>query len=348
MAENYRGGALHHHGIDYATISARRPDVIYLSSQGYGANGPLAEAPAFGPLNASYCGVQWLWNHPDSRYPAGTSLNHPDHIASKLAAVGVLAALEHRRRTGEGQYIDMAQTEAAAFLIGDVYLRTACTGVAPRQVGNASDDAVPHGVYPSAGDDRWIAIAAAGDAAWQRLARCCGWAEDPSLATLAGRLAARAAIDARLAEWTRARDAEAAAATLQAAGVSAMAVLGPDELRADPHLQARQAIVTVEHPEIGPERHIATPLRMSRPVLSTAGPAPLLGADTEDVLVRILGVSARGRAPAHRRRRVRLGVGRGALEMRGEPPALPGQANSMPGAALKAALPGARTARPHL
>jgi benzylsuccinate CoA-transferase BbsF subunit len=291
VAENYRGGALRHHGIDYATISARRPDVIYLSSQGYGANGPLAEAPAFGPLNASYCGVQWLWNHPDSRYPAGTSLNHPDHIASKLAAVGVLAALEHRRRTGEGQYIDMAQTEAAAFLIGDVYLRTACTGAAPRQVGNASDDAVPHGVYPSAGEDKWIAIAAAGDAAWLRLARCCGWPEDPSLATLAARLAARAAIDERLAEWTRARDAEAAAATLQAAGVSAMAVLGPDELRADPHLQARQAIVTVEHPEIGPERHIGTPLRMSRPVLSTAGPAPLLGADTEDVLVHILGVS---------------------------------------------------------
>jgi benzylsuccinate CoA-transferase BbsF subunit len=271
VAENYRGGALHHHGIDYATVSARRPDVIYLSSQGYGATGPLAEAPAFGPLNASYCGVQWLWNHPASRYPAGTSLNHPDHIASKLAAVGVLAALEHRRRTGEGQYIDMAQTEAAAFLIGDVYLRTAGTGVAPRQVGNDSDDVVPHGVYPSAGDDRWIAIAAAGDAAWQRLARCCGWAEDPSLATLAGRLAARAAIDARLAEWTRARDAETAATTLQAAGVSAMAVLGPDELRADRHLQARQAIVTVEHPEIGPERHIGTPLRMSRPLLSTAG-----------------------------------------------------------------------------
>ncbi|HSP99034.1 MAG TPA: CoA transferase [Candidatus Dormibacteraeota bacterium] len=291
VVENYRGGALRHHGIDYDAVSARRPDVIYLSSQGYGANGPLAEVPAFGPLNASYCGVQWLWNHPDSPYPAGTSLNHPDHIASKLAAVAVLAALEHRRRSGEGQYIDMAQTEAAAFLIGEQYLLSTCTGAPPRQLGNAADDAVPHGVYPAAGNDQWVAVAVASDAAWQRLARCCGWADDPALATLAGRLAARAAVDARLAEWTHTRDAETAATTLQAAGVSAMAVLGPDELRSDPHLLARNAIVTVEHPEIGPERHIGTPLRLSLSPLATAGPAPLLGADTEDVLVRVLGLS---------------------------------------------------------
>lgn len=291
VLENYRGGALRHHGIDYAAVSARRPDVIYLSSQGYGATGPLADAPAFGPLNASYCGVQWLWNHPDSPYPAGTSLNHPDHVASKLGAVAVLAALEHRRRTGEGQFIDMAQTEAAVFLLGEHYLRSACTGAPPRQVGNAADDAVPHGVYPSAGDDRWIAVAVPSDAAWERLARCCGWPDDPTLARLAGRLAARAAIDARLAEWTRARDPEDAAAVLQAAGVSAMPVLGPDELRVDAHLLARGAIVTVEHPEIGPERHIGTPLRLSATPLATAGPAPLLGAATEDVLVDVLGLS---------------------------------------------------------
>lgn len=291
VVENYRGGALRHHGIDYAAVSDRRPDVIWLSSQGYGADGPLADVPAFGPLNASYCGVQWLWNDADVPYPAGASLNHPDHIASKLGVVAVLAALEHRRRSGEGQYIDMAQTEAAAFLVGEQYLRSPCTGTPPQQVGNAADAAVPHGVYPAAGDDKWIAIAVAGDAAWQRLVRCCGWSDDPSLATLAARRTARGAIDARLAAWTRTRDAESAAATLQAAGVSAMAVLGPDELRGDPHLLARDAIVTVEHPEIGPERHIGTPIRTSRPLLRTAGAAPLLGADTEEVLVRVLGVA---------------------------------------------------------
>jgi benzylsuccinate CoA-transferase BbsF subunit len=292
VAENYRGGALHHHGIDYPTVAARRPDVVWLSSQGYGATGPLAEAPSFGPLNASYAGPQWLWNHPDSPYPAGASLSHPDHIASRLATVAVLAALEHRRRTGEGQFIDMAQTEAAAFLIGELYLRSACTGHPPRPMGNAAGDAVPHGVYPSAGDDRWIAVAVPSDAAWRRLVRCCGWADEPALATLAGRLAARASIDARLSEWTRARTGETAAAALQAAGVSAMPVLDPDELRADAHLLARHAIVSVDHPEVGPERHIATPIRLSRTPLATAGAAPLLGADTEAVLVEVLGLTA--------------------------------------------------------
>ncbi|MFN8644655.1 MAG: CoA transferase [Candidatus Binatia bacterium] len=292
VLENYRGGALRHHGIDYAAVSARRPDVIYFSSQGYGASGPLADAPAFGPLNASYCGAHWLWNDPDTPYPAGTSLNHPDHIASRLGAVAVLAALEHRRRTGEGQLIDMAQTEAAVFLLGEYYLRSACTGAPPRQLGNVAEDAAPHGVYPSAGEDRWIAIAVSSDAAWQRLLRCCDWDDDPALATLDGRLAARTAIDARLAAWTRTRDAETAAAMLQAAGVSAMAVLGPDELRGDAHLLARGAIVTVEHPEIGPERHIGTPVRLSATPLATAGAAPLLGDATADVLVNVLGVPA--------------------------------------------------------
>jgi crotonobetainyl-CoA:carnitine CoA-transferase CaiB-like acyl-CoA transferase len=290
VAENYRGGVLRGWGLDYESVRRQRPDVIYLSSSGFGESGPLATAPSFGPLNAAFAGVNWLWNFPDAPYPAGTSLNHPDHVASKLATLAVLAALEHRRRTGEGQHIEMAQSEAAAFLIGDRYLELPCTGRAPRQQGNAVDDAVPHGVYPCAGDDRWCAIAVVGDSAWQRFRRCLGWSAEMDWSTLAGRLAARQEIDLRVAAWTQARSAEDAATTLQAAGVSAMAVLGPDELRADAHLLARGAIVTVEHPEVGPERHIAKPLRMSGSELVTAKPAPLLGADTAAVLTEVLGL----------------------------------------------------------
>jgi len=288
VVENYRGGVLAHWGLDYEAVRAERPDIIYLSSQGFGAGGPLAEAPSFGPLNASFAGVHWLWNFPDSPYPAGTSLNHPDHVASKLGTVAVLAALEHRRRTGEGQHIEMAQTEAAAYVLGEVYLERACTGRAPRQQGNAADHAVPHGVYPCAGDDQWCAIVVAGDEAWQRFRRCVEWPDAPRWATLAGRLAVRAEIDRRVGDWTRARPATEVAGALQAAGISAMPVLGPDELRADAHLLARGAIVTVEHPEVGPERHIGNPLRMSRTRVVQAGPAPLLGADTAAVLTEWL------------------------------------------------------------
>ena len=292
VLENYRGGVLAGWGLDYACVRRVRPDVVYLSSQGFGATGPLAEAPSFGPLNAAFVGINWLWNFPDAPYPAATSLNHPDHLASKLATAAVLAALEHRRRTGEGQYIEMAQTEAAAFVLGELFLERACTGRAPAQRGNAVDHAVPHGAYPCAGEDRWCAIAVIGNRAWERFRRCLGWADEPRWATLSGRLAARDEIDRRVAEWTAARSAESAASALQSAGVSAAPVFDGDELRADAHLLGRGAIVTVEHPEIGSERHLANPLRLSRTALPVAGPAPLLGADTAAVLTELLGLDS--------------------------------------------------------
>jgi len=290
IVENNRGGVVGSWGLDYEDVRRVRPDVIYVASQGFGRGGPLGEASAFGPLNSSFAGANWLWNHPDAPYPAGTALNHPDHIASKLAAAAVLAALEHRRRTGKGQLIEMAQTEAAAYLIGEFYLQGPCTGRPPAQQGNAADYAVPHGVYPCAGEDRWCAIAVVGDDAFERFARCLGWAAESRLATLEDRLRARAELDERISEWTRVRSPEEVAETLQAVGVSAAPVQNSEDHHADPHLAARGAIVTVEHAEIGPEHHIGNPLRMSRTRLLTAGASPLLGADTEDVLTRVLGL----------------------------------------------------------
>src|SRR6266516_3180277 len=291
VIENNRGDVVRKWGLDYEDVRRVRPDVVYVASQGFGRGGPLGEASAYGPLNSAFAGVTWLWNHPDAPYPAGSSLNHPDHIAAKLAAVAVLAALEHRRRTGEGQLIEMSQAEAAAYLIGEFYLEGPSTEHPAAQRGNAALYACPHGVYPSAGEDRWVAIAVVGDGAWERFAGALGWPLEPALASLDGRLAARAALDRRVAEWTRAQSAEEAAAALQAAGVSAMPVENGDDHRGDPHLAARGAIVTVEHPEIGPERHSGNPLRLSLTPLAPPTAAPRLGADTEDVLIRVLGLS---------------------------------------------------------
>jgi benzylsuccinate CoA-transferase BbsF subunit len=234
--------------------------------------------------------VTWLWNHPGAPYPGGCSLNHPDHVAATLAVAGILAALEHRRRTGEGQRIEMSQAEAAAYLIGETYLEGPCTGRPAQPQGNAVPWACPYGVYPSEGDDRWVAIAVAGDTAWAAFVAATGIETTAAEATLDGRLAARAAIDARVAAWTRARSGQAAAETLQAAGVSAMPVMNGDDLRADAHLAARGSLVTVEHPVIGPERHAANPLRPSHMPLVVPPAAPALGEHTADVLRRWLGI----------------------------------------------------------
>jgi len=292
VAENYRGGVLSRLGLGYEPVKDANPSVVYVTSQGYGREGPLAEMPAYGPLNLGFVGLHHLWNHPDVPYPCGTSLNHPDHVAGKLLAAGVLAALAHRRLTGEGQLVDMAQTDVAAFLLGEVYLESFRSGVDPIARGNSREDAVPHDVYPAVGEDRWLAVSVADDGSWHRLCAALQWAADPATATIEGRLANRASIDARLAEWTSGREAEEAARILQDHGVSAMPVMGPQDHLSDPHLLERGFIVRLEHAEVGSERHAGNPLRMSRLAQRTAASAPCLGADTEAVLGSLLGIGA--------------------------------------------------------
>jgi benzylsuccinate CoA-transferase BbsF subunit len=291
VIENNRGGVARKWGLDYDDVRRVRPDVVYLASQGYGRGGPLGEVQGFGPMNGAFAGACWVWNHPDAPYPAASSLNHPDHVASKLGLVAVLAALEHRRRTGEGQLIDMAQSETAAFLLGEAYLEGPLTGRPAAAHGNAVPYACPHGVYPCAGEERWVAIAVVGDPAWRRFREVVGLPADAALDGLAGRLARAAELDEHVAAWTRERTPDDIAATLQAAGVSAAPVYDQDALRADPHLAARGSIVTVEHGEIGPERHANNPIRLSRTPIVTAGPSPLLGEHTEEALGRWLGMS---------------------------------------------------------
>jgi len=290
VAENRQGGLVERLGLGYDAVRARRPDVIYVSSQGYGRGGPLAGAPAYGPMAAAFVGATWLWNHPDAPYPGGSSLEHPDHFAGRLLAVAVLAALEHRARTGEGQHVELAQSEAAAFLLGDVYLQEACTGRPSVQRGNAAVDACPHGVYRAQGTDRWLALAVADDEAWVRFCHLLGWKPEERFATLAGRLAAGAALDARVTAWTSNHAPEQAAARLQAAGISAFPVQAPDDHRDDPHLAARGALVTIDDPEVGDVLHVGSPLRLSATPVAPPAPAPRLGADTEDVLVHVLGL----------------------------------------------------------
>jgi crotonobetainyl-CoA:carnitine CoA-transferase CaiB-like acyl-CoA transferase len=290
VVENRQAGVVEAWGFGWDAVSTVRPDIIYVSSQGYGCGGPLGAAPAYGPLVAAFVGATYLWNHADAPYPCGSSLEHPDHAAGWLAAAAVLAALEHRRRTGSGQHVELAQSEAAAFLMGEHYLQALSTGRPARPNGNASASACPHGVYPAAGDDRWVAIAVVGEDTWERFRVCLGWPAEARWATLSGRLTARDELDARVAAWTRTRAAEDAATTLQAAGVSAMPVMTAEDLRHDPHLTARGAFVVVGDPEIGPVRHLATPLRLSRTPAYSAGPAPRLGADTATVLERVLGL----------------------------------------------------------
>lgn len=291
VVENYRGGVLDAMGLGYEAVKGSNPGVIYASSQGYGRTGPLGGMAAYGPLNLGFVGLHHLWNHADAPYPCGTSLNHPDHVAGKFLAAGIIAALDHRARTGEGQHIDLAQTEFAAYLGGHVYLDAWRMGADPAPAGNDSTTACPHGVYPVGGEDRWIAIVVPDDRAWRVLCDAAGWPHEDDLQLLEGRLIRAKEISERLGEWTAEQDGGALAGFLQSRGISACPVMGPLDHLADEHLLDRNFIVELEHPEVGSERHAGNPIRMSVTVQRVAPSAPCLGAHTEEVLGEVLGVA---------------------------------------------------------
>ena len=290
VAENNRGGVMAKLGLDYDDIAAVNPSVVYVASQGYGRGGPMGEMKAFGPLNSSFAGVHMLWSHPDGPYPCGTSLNHPDHIASKMLTVGVLSALDHRYQTGEGSFVEMAQTEAAAYLLGELYLEAIETGVNPTNLANRDRHMAPQGVYPGSEDDSWVAITVQSDDAWRALELVAGWTADETLGNVEARFVAHDAIDERLSQWTSLRSVAETAELLQAVGVSAMPVMGPLDHLADPHLDERGLMVDLVHEVHGPEQQPANPTRMSRTVLRTAQSAPPLGHHTHEVLREVLGI----------------------------------------------------------
>jgi len=286
VAENHRGTALDRFGLDYDSVRDTNPSVIYVSSQGYGQGGPLGAMPAFGPLNSAFAGIHHLWNHPNAPFPCGTGLNHPDHIAGKLASAWVVAALNRRAQTGQGAHIEMAQTEVAAYLAGHIYTELAESGVDPGPVGNTSTQAAPHNVYPAAGDDAWVAVVCADDHSFVALADVVGF--DASLwPTLHDRLTSAAQIDDSLSNWTSHRSASEACEVLQAAGVSASPVMGPLDHRSCDHLKSRNYLVDLVHPAGGPERHTGNAIRPSTMPLVTAGPAPCLGQHTREILQEI-------------------------------------------------------------
>jgi benzylsuccinate CoA-transferase BbsF subunit len=280
-----RGGTLARLGLGSDRIRATNPGVVYASSQGYGASGPMATTPGWGQLNSCFSGVHYLWNHPDAPYPCGTSLNHPDHIAGKWLALLVLAALARRHRTGRGCDIELAH----AFLIGDAFIDLSRTGVDPEPAGNAAARAVPHGVYPAAGDDEWVAIECEDDIAFERLAVALELVDEPDWRHLGGRIAARDKIDAAVSAWTSSFPGSVVADRLQRVGVSAMPVMGPADHRNDTHLATRGFLVDIDNPHVGTELHVGNPMRCRDLRLRTAGAAPAIGQHTIDILTSLLG-----------------------------------------------------------
>ncbi len=298
VAENFAPRAMAKWGLDYASLAADRPDLIMISTCLNGQTGPDRNYPGFGGQGSALAGFNHLTGWPD-REPLGPYGTITDSLSPRFVALLLAAALLHRRRTGKGQYIDLAQVEAGVVCLSENVLTYAATGETLARMGSRSRHAAPHGAFPCAAhngdDDRWVAIAVHNDEDWQRLRRAIGdpaWAADPGLATTAGRLAAVDAVEERVAAWTRTRTAEEVMTILQAAGVDAGVVQNFEDLAHDPQLTHRRHFREVVHPVIGKHLCETNGIRFSDTTEEIRMPAPCLGEHSEYVYRELLRMSA--------------------------------------------------------
>ncbi len=294
VAEAYTAGTMRTLGLDYEALRTVNPAIIMLSTCLMGQTGPLARYAGFGNLAHSITGFGALCGWPD-RTPAGPFGAYTDYIAPRFSTCAILAALDHRRRTGEGQHIDLAQAEASIHFLTPAMLDYTVNGRTWTAAGNTDPDAAPHGVYPAAGDDRWLALAVHDDAQFAALATVLGTPElarDPRFASADARRAHAETLDATIAAWTAARAAHTAEAALQSAGVPAAVVAGSEDLCRDPQLVHRGHVRQLTHPTYGTTPVEGSRARLSRTPAVVDGPAPTLGRDNQDVLETILGYDA--------------------------------------------------------
>jgi benzylsuccinate CoA-transferase BbsF subunit len=295
VTNNFRPGIMERWGLGYAELAATDPSLIYLAMPMQGSTGPHKSYIGFGSTISAISGLVEMSGAPE-RAPIGTGTHYPDHIPNPgHALVGLLAAIFHRARTGEGQYIELAQLESTVNLLGPSILRYSASGELPRRTGNRRDGAVPRGVFPCAGDDVWCAIEIENDAGWQALVETLGspaWMTDPAFATLPGRSAGIDAIEGKLAQETRGRNADDLVLALQARGVAASVVETSRDVMEDPQLNARGYWRGIDHAEMGritvnvPPFFSAEEGRQREPA-----PPPLLGEQTREIATGLLGLS---------------------------------------------------------
>ncbi|MGH2601418.1 MAG: CaiB/BaiF CoA transferase family protein, partial [Dehalococcoidia bacterium] len=210
LAENLAIGTLERLGLDDAAVRSLRPDIVILHMPAYGRSGAYVEGRGYGAHIDSVAGSTVLRGYRDSAPATNVQIFAGDFFAGLHGGVALLAALRHRRRTGEGQTIEMSQLECSAQMFPQALLDAAWNGRVATSIGNRSIEGfVPNGVFPAKGGDRWVAISCRDDGEWAALVEAMGrpaWAMAPELVTAAGRAAAEEMIEGRLAEWTRERD----------------------------------------------------------------------------------------------------------------------------------------------
>ena len=278
-------------GLGYDDLRAVREDLIVASSSGRGHGGPESKYLGYAMVHQSVGGGSYITGYPD---------DHPSHSGGDVdlmnaitLAFSVVAALHHRARTGEGQFIDYSQCEACSSLLGEVLLDYEMTGKVTERMGNAHVSSAPHNVYRCWGVDRWLAIEVHGDQEFLKLTQVMGAPElaaDARFKTAQARKTHEGELNEIVGSWVREYDRDWLAEQLNAAGVTAAPSRDAHDLYADSHLRDRGSFVTVEHPDLGPLELVGAPFQIQGLDLQPRY-APRLGEHNDLVLGGQLGLT---------------------------------------------------------
>lgn len=294
VIENFKVGALARYGLDYASLSARNPRLVYCSITGFGQTGPYAPRAGYDFLIQGMGGLMSITGRPDHEPGGGpmkVGVALTDILTGLYAANAILAALAWRERSGRGQYIDMALLDVQVACLANQALNYLTTGQDPPRLGNAHPNIVPYQDFPTA--DGWMILAVGNDGQFARFCAEAGVPElaaDPRYATNPARVAHRAELIPRLQELTRTRSTDAWIAALEQAGVPCGPINPLSKVFADPQVRARGMALRLPHERLGEVPQVANPMHLSATPPAYRGAPPLLGEHTAEVLREVLGM----------------------------------------------------------
>ncbi len=291
--ENFTVGNMQKFGLSYDDLKKVKPDLIMLAGTPLGQDGPLARTVGWGPTTQAFAGICHLTGYPGG-FPCGIGGTWPDFAVGTAMVFAILAALHHRDRTGEGQFIDLSMAEMVSSMLPEAFMDFFMNGREHGPIGNRDECIAPHNVYPTAGDDQWISIAIATDEEFAALCEAIEaspLASDARFAPLVQRLQNVDALDAEIAARTRHFDRDKLVSRLRERNLAAGPVYRVDELMADPAFAASGMTFKLPHKETGERIVTGLPVRFSD-IEPDYQPAPIIGEHTDSVLTNLLGYSA--------------------------------------------------------
>ncbi len=292
LVENYRTGDLDRFGLGYQDLHRLYPHLIYCSISGYGRTGPYADRPGYDAILQAEGGIMSLTG-PVEGPPSRVGIPIIDITSGMFAATAILAALRVREKTGEGQWIDISLFDSHIALLTNAASNYLNGGESPRRLGNAHPNITPYEVFPTR--DGWIMVGAANERQWELLCAILqrpDLKDDPRFASNSQRVAHRAALVEELNRVFSQRDTQDWLLELRQAGLPCAPINTLPEVFADPHTQARQLILEVDHPTAGKVRMTGFPYKFSTTPADLHSPPPGLGQHTEEILTSLLNYSA--------------------------------------------------------